>query len=96
MLVEIDLNGARPIKAALPESVTVFLAPPSFDELARRLRGRGTESAAQFARRLETAREELAARDEFDVIAGQRRRAGRRGPVGNLVGRPCRTMPVAP
>ncbi len=68
VLVEVDLNGARAIKRALPESVTVFLAPPSFEELARRLRQRGTESAAQFARRLETAREEMAARGEFDVV----------------------------
>ncbi len=68
VLVEVDLNGARAMKAALPESVTVFLDPPSFDELARRLRGRGTESEAQYARRLQTAREELAARGEFDVV----------------------------
>lgn len=67
VLVEVDLQGARAVKAAMPEAVTVFLEPPSFDELARRLRGRGTESQAQFARRLETARAELAARDEFDV-----------------------------
>ncbi len=68
VLVEVDLNGARAIKSALPESVTVFLEPPSFDELARRLRGRGTESEAQYVRRLETAREELAARGEFDQV----------------------------
>lgn len=68
VLVEVDLQGARAVKAALPEAVTVFLDPPSFDELARRLAARGTESAAQLARRLETAREELAARDEFDVV----------------------------
>jgi guanylate kinase len=68
VLVEVDLNGARAIKSALPESVTVFLEPPSFDELARRLRGRGTESEAQYERRLETAREELAARGEFDQV----------------------------
>jgi guanylate kinase len=67
VLVEVDLHGARAIKAALPESVTVFVEPPSFDELARRLKGRGTESAAQFARRLETAREEMDSRSEFDV-----------------------------
>jgi guanylate kinase len=67
VLVEVDLQGARAIKAVLPEAITVFLEPPSFEELARRLRGRGTESEAQFQRRLETAREELAARDEFDV-----------------------------
>jgi guanylate kinase len=68
VLVEVDLNGARVIKSTLPEAVTVFLAPPSLQELVRRLRQRGTETAAQFARRLETAREELAARDEFDVV----------------------------
>ncbi|MHA6794848.1 guanylate kinase [Pseudonocardia bannensis] len=67
VLVEVDLQGARAVKAAMPEAVTVFLEPPSFDELARRLTGRGTESAAQLARRLDTARAEMAARDEFDV-----------------------------
>lgn len=68
VLVEVDLQGARAVKTAMPEAVTVFLEPPSFDELARRLRGRGTESDADFARRLDTARAELAARDEFDVV----------------------------
>jgi guanylate kinase len=68
VLVEVDLQGARAIKAVLPEAVTVFLEPPSFDELARRLRERGTESQEQYERRLETAREELAARSEFDVV----------------------------
>lgn len=68
VLVEVDLQGARAIKKALPEGVTVFLEPPSFAELARRLRGRGTESEAQFERRLQTARDELAAKDEFDVV----------------------------
>ena len=67
VLVEVDLQGARAIKAVLPEAITVFLEPPSFEELARRLRERGTESEAQVQRRLETAREEIAARDEFDV-----------------------------
>ncbi|NMI00037.1 guanylate kinase [Pseudonocardia acidicola] len=67
VLVEVDLQGARAVKAAMPEALTVFLEPPSFDELARRLTGRGTESAAQLARRLDTARAEMAARDEFDV-----------------------------
>jgi guanylate kinase len=68
VLVEVDLQGARAIKAVLPEAITVFLEPPSFEELARRLRGRGTESQQQFERRLETAREEMAARREFDVV----------------------------
>jgi guanylate kinase len=68
VLVEVDLHGARTIKAVLPEAVTVFLAPPSLAELERRLRSRGTESEAQFQRRLQTAREEIAACDEFDVV----------------------------
>jgi guanylate kinase len=68
VLVEVDLQGARAVKAAMPESVTVFLAPPTLDELARRLRERGTETDAQFARRLTTAQEEMAARHEFDVV----------------------------
>jgi len=67
VLVEVDLAGARSIKAARPDAVTVFLEPPSFAELTRRLHGRGTESQAQYERRLETAREEMAARYEFDV-----------------------------
>ena len=67
VLVEVDLNGARALKAAMPESVSVFVEPPSLDELERRLRKRGTESPEQFARRLQTAGEELAARAEFDV-----------------------------
>jgi guanylate kinase len=67
VLVEVDLNGARAMKKAMPEAITVFVEPPSFEELERRLRERNTESPAQFTRRLETAREELAARSEFDV-----------------------------
>jgi guanylate kinase len=67
VLLEVDLAGARAVKAALPESISVFVEPPSMAELERRLRGRGTETPAQFARRLQTAQAELAARDEFDV-----------------------------
>ncbi len=66
-LLEIDLQGARQVKATMPNSLFVFLAPPSFDELVRRLVGRGTESAAERMRRLDTARRELAAETEFDV-----------------------------
>lgn len=67
VVVEVDLAGARAMKQAMPEGVTVFLAPPSMAELERRLRHRGTENEAAFARRLQTAREEMAARHEFDV-----------------------------
>lgn len=66
-LLEIDLQGARQVRERLPEALMVFLAPPSFEELERRLLGRGTEDAAERARRLETAREELAAEAEFDI-----------------------------
>ena len=66
-LLEIDLAGARQVKRAVPDSRLVFLAPPSWDELVRRLTGRGTESAEVMERRLTAAREELAAAGEFEV-----------------------------
>jgi len=66
VLLEIDLQGARSVKAALPSAVLVFLLPPTWEELVRRLTGRGTEDPAEQARRLETAKVELAAQDEFD------------------------------
>jgi len=67
VLLEIDLQGARLVRTAMPEAVLVFLLPPTWDELVRRLIGRGTEDAAEQQRRLETAKVELAAQDEFDV-----------------------------
>jgi guanylate kinase len=66
-LLEIDLQGARQVRQTMPEALFVFLKPPSWEELVRRLVGRGTESEAERARRLETAVEELAAEAEFDV-----------------------------
>jgi guanylate kinase len=66
-LLEIDLQGARQVRASMPDALFVFLAPPSWEELERRLVGRGTEGAEERARRLETARVELAAEAEFDV-----------------------------
>ena len=66
-MLEIDLQGARQIRAAMPEALFVFLAPPSWDELVRRLVGRGTEGEAERERRLATARVELEAEKEFDV-----------------------------
>ena len=65
-LLEIDLQGARQVRATMPEALFVFLKPPSWEELVRRLVGRGTESEAERTRRLETARAELAAEAEFD------------------------------
>jgi guanylate kinase len=66
-LLEIDLQGARQVRETMPDALFVFLAPPSREELVRRLVGRGTETAEERARRLETADRELAARPEFDV-----------------------------
>lgn len=67
VLLEIDLQGARAVKRAMPEALLVFLLPPTWEELVRRLVGRGTESAEEQQRRLDTAKVELAAQDEFDV-----------------------------
>lgn len=66
VLLEIDLQGARQIKRRMPSARMVFLLPPSWDELVRRLAGRGTEPDEEQARRLRTAEVELAAQDEFD------------------------------
>ncbi|MGH3713050.1 MAG: guanylate kinase [Micromonosporaceae bacterium] len=67
-LLEIDLQGARQVHAALPDALLVFLAPPSWDELKRRLIGRGTEDPETIRRRLELAQAELAAEPEFDHV----------------------------
>lgn len=77
VLLEIDLQGARQVKKAVPDAQFVFLAPPSWEELVRRLVGRGTESAEEQQRRLETGKVELAAEPEFDhtVINDDVRRA---------------------
>lgn len=66
-LLEIDLQGARQVRQRMPDALFVFLKPPSWEELVRRLAGRGTESDAERERRLATARQELAAESEFDV-----------------------------
>lgn len=66
VLLEIDLQGARQVKKAVPEANFVFLAPPSWDEMVRRLVGRGTETPEEQRQRLETAKLELAAEPEFD------------------------------
>jgi guanylate kinase len=66
-LLEIDVAGARQVRQAAPEARLVFLAPPSWDELVHRLKGRGTERPEVLERRLAAAKEELAAAGEFDV-----------------------------
>lgn len=67
VLLEIDLQGARLVRESMPDARLVFLAPPSWDELVRRLTGRGTEPPEVIERRLAVARTELAAEAEFDV-----------------------------
>ncbi|MGO4487195.1 guanylate kinase [Microbacterium sp. 2RAF4] len=68
VLLEIDLQGARQVRAAEPAATLIFLLPPSWDELVHRLVGRGTEDAEERARRLRTAKVELAAQNEFDHL----------------------------
>ena len=67
VLLEIDLQGARQVSATMPQAVLVFLRPPSWPDLTRRLTGRGTENDTAIARRLVRAREEMAAEGECDV-----------------------------
>ncbi|WP_334148092.1 guanylate kinase [Microbacterium sp.] len=68
VLLEIDLQGARQVRAAEPAATLIFLLPPSWDELVQRLVGRGTEEAEERTRRLRTAKVELAAQNEFDHL----------------------------
>ncbi len=67
VLLEIDLQGARQVRESMAEAQLVFLAPPSWEELVRRLTGRGTEPPEVIERRLDAAKVELAAEPEFDV-----------------------------
>jgi guanylate kinase len=68
VLIEVDLAGARAVKKAMSEAITVFLAPPSWADLEARLVGRDTETPEAIRRRLDTARVEMAAQDEFDAV----------------------------
>ncbi|OMH26077.1 guanylate kinase [Tersicoccus phoenicis] len=90
VLLEIDLQGARQVRDAMPEASFVFLAPPTWDEMVRRLIGRGTETADEQRHRLETARLELAAEPEFDhtVINDRVERAA--AELVSLMGLPAR------
>ncbi len=67
-LLEIELQGARQVRASMPDAQFVFLTPPSWGELERRLIGRGTESRAVIESRLDRAKIELAAEGEFDAV----------------------------
>ena len=66
IVLEIDIQGAKQIKKSMPEALTIFILPPSWEELVRRLSVRGTEDPAEQANRLETALVELASADDFD------------------------------
>ena len=65
---EAELQGARVIRRSMPAATLIFVAPPSVDELARRLHGRATDTPKAIARRLEIAKAELAAEHEFDEV----------------------------
>jgi guanylate kinase len=66
LLLEIDLQGVRQVKERIPQALTIFINPPSWDVLESRLRGRGTETEEQIQTRLQTARTEIASAGEFD------------------------------
>lgn len=68
VLLEIEIDGARQVKAHLPQSLLVFLEPPSWEELVSRLEGRGTDGPERRAERLALAQEELAAASFFDIV----------------------------
>jgi guanylate kinase len=68
VLLEIEVEGARQVRRSFPVGLQIFVAPPSFEELERRIRGRGTEAEEAIQRRLARAREELAAATEFDAV----------------------------
>jgi len=66
LLLEIDLQGARQVEVSLPAAISIFIQPPSWEELERRLRSRATETESEIQTRLTTARRELEAANEFD------------------------------
>jgi guanylate kinase len=68
VILEIDIQGARQVKKTMPEAISVFIAPPSWDVLVDRLQSRGTETAKEQQDRLETAKAEMASQGEFDYV----------------------------
>jgi guanylate kinase len=68
LILEIDWQGARQIRAAMPECVSIFILPPSRDELERRLRGRGTDAEDVIRRRLDDAAADMTHWNEFDYV----------------------------
>jgi len=68
VILEIDWQGARQVRKSMPQCVTIFIMPPSHDELVRRLRDRGTDSDAVISRRLDDALSDMSHWDEFDCV----------------------------
>ena len=89
IVLEIDVQGARQVRETLPEAVLIFIEPPSFEDLERRLAGRASDRPDQIERRLAAAREELAAAGEFDhrVVNDELERALEE--LGDLAARMC-------
>jgi guanylate kinase len=96
-LLEIELQGARQVRAAMPDALLVMLVPPSWEVLYDRLANRGTENHAGLARRLRAAREELDAADEFDatVVNDDVQRAAQEL-ISLMLGACRRTPPARP
>ncbi|QLE54989.1 guanylate kinase [Nostoc sp. TCL26-01] len=67
VVLEIELEGARQIRASFPETLSIFILPPSFEELEKRIRGRGQDSEEAIARRLQRAKAEIQAANEFNI-----------------------------
>jgi guanylate kinase len=86
VVMELDVQGARQVVQRLPQARTVFLAPPSWDELERRLRGRGTESATAIERRLVVAKQELEFQNECDRVVVNREVASAVAELVNFIG----------
>ena len=68
MILELEVEGAFAVRRRRPDATLVFIDPPSFDDLERRLRERATDSAGEIEVRLAIAREQLATRDQFDIV----------------------------
>jgi guanylate kinase len=96
VILEIEVQGARQVREAMPEAVAVFIAPPDEQALRTRLTGRGTDSPAQIARRLETARDELAAKSEFKHVIVNHDLATAADELTALVNRELASDPARP
>jgi guanylate kinase len=96
VILEIEVQGARQVREAMPEAVAVFIAPPDEQALRTRLTRRGTDSEPQIARRLETARAELAAQDEFKHVIVNRDLARAADELTTLVAAELPADPACP